>query len=151
MLDAVGARFWPYYKGRDAERTPMPWTSEPGGGFSAPGVRPWLPMGDPSACNVADQENDSDSVLSFCRRAIAARQRQRRPGRRLLPVAALARGRVGFRARGSTTVVVNMSDSDATVDDVCGTVILAVDGTLEGGTVEGALSVGRWSGLVVEG
>ncbi len=74
VLDAVGARFWPYYKGRDAERTPMPWTSEPGGGFSAPGVRPWLPMGDPAACNVADQEDDPDSVLSFCRRAIAARR-----------------------------------------------------------------------------
>ena len=34
----------PYYKGRDAERTPMPWTGEPGGGFtgraSGPGC-PW--------------------------------------------------------------------------------------------------------------
>ena len=97
VLDAVGTRFWPYYKGRDAERTPMPWTGEPGGGFSAPGVRPWLPMGDPAACNVADQEDDLDSVLSFCRRAIARAARQRGPGRRLLPLAAVARGRVGLR------------------------------------------------------
>ena len=73
VLDAVGTRFWPYYKGRDAERTPMPWSGGPGGGFSAPGVRTWLPMADPAACNVADQEGDPDSVLEFCRRAIAAR------------------------------------------------------------------------------
>ena len=48
VLDAVGARFWPYYKGRDAERTPMPWSSAPGGGFTSPGTRTWLPMADPA-------------------------------------------------------------------------------------------------------
>ena len=74
VLDAVGARFWPVYKGRDAERTPMPWNGEPGGGFTPAGVRPWLPMADPAACNVADQEGDPDSVLELCRRAIAARR-----------------------------------------------------------------------------
>ena len=47
VLDAVGARFWPYYKGRDAERTPMPWSGEPGGGFTAPGVAPVAAHGRP--------------------------------------------------------------------------------------------------------
>ena len=51
----------------------MPWSGGPGGGFTAPGVRPWLPMADPSDCNVADQEGDPGSVLELCRRAIAAR------------------------------------------------------------------------------
>ena len=74
MLDAVGARFWPVYKGRDAERTPMPWNGEPGGGFTSAGVRTWLPMADPAQCNVADQEGDPASVLELCRRTIAARQ-----------------------------------------------------------------------------
>ena len=73
VLDSVGTRFWPYYKGRDAERTPMPWSGGPGGGFSEPGVRTWLPMADPAACNVADQEDDPDSVLELCRRVIVAR------------------------------------------------------------------------------
>ena len=40
VLDAVGARFWPVYKGRDAERTPMPWNAEPGGGFTLAGGPP---------------------------------------------------------------------------------------------------------------
>jgi alpha-glucosidase len=151
VLDAVGARFWPYYKGRDAERTPMQWTGEPGGGFSSPGVRPWLPMGDPSACNVADQDNDPDSVLWFCRRAVAARNASEDLAVGSYRSLHSPEGVWAFGRGNSTTVVVNMSDSDANVDDVCGAVILASDGTLEGGTVEGALTVGRWSGLVVEG
>jgi alpha-glucosidase len=151
VLDPVGTRFWPYYKGRDAERTPMQWTGAPGGGFTAPDVRPWLPMGDPSACNVEDQEADPDSVLSFCRRAVAARQESEDlavGSYRTLPSPegtwAFARGR-------STRVVVNMSDSDATVDGVRGTVTLGTDRTLEGAAVEGALTLGPWSGLVVAG
>ena len=75
LRDRVGIRFWPFYKGRDAERTPMPWSSGPGGGFSDDvEVRPWLPMADPAPCNVEDQAADPDSVLSFTRRAIARRR-----------------------------------------------------------------------------
>ena len=49
ILDPVGLRFWPAYVGRDPERTPMPWTGGPHGGFTEPGSIPWLPMNDPSA------------------------------------------------------------------------------------------------------
>ncbi len=74
VLDAVGVRFWPVYKGRDAERTPMPWNGGPGGGFTAGGRPALAAHGRPGACNVADQEGDADSVLELCRRAIAARR-----------------------------------------------------------------------------
>ena len=73
MLDAVGTRFWPYYKGRDAERTPMPWSGAPGGGFTSPACARGSRWPIPRACNVADQEGDPESVLELCRRAIAAR------------------------------------------------------------------------------
>ena len=99
VLDAVGVRFWPVYKGRDAERTPMPWNGEPGGGFTLPGVRPWLPMADPAQCNVADQEGD----VALGTRAVPADHRgpprQRGPGRRVVPLAAVARGHLGLRPR----------------------------------------------------
>ena len=52
----------------------MPWARAPAGG-SPHRARPWLPMADPAACNVADQEGDPDSALELCRRAIAARRR----------------------------------------------------------------------------
>ena len=33
MRDPLGVRYWPYYEGRDAGRTPMPWRDGPGGGL----------------------------------------------------------------------------------------------------------------------
>ena len=59
--------------GRDDERTPMPWTAEPGAGFSTPGVEPWLPYGDFASCNVATQRHDPDSMLSLTRDLIGLR------------------------------------------------------------------------------
>jgi alpha-glucosidase len=151
VLDAVGTRFWPYYKGRDAERTPMPWTGAPGGGFTAPSVRPWLPMGDPAACNVEDQENDDESVLWFCRRAIAARNGNEdlAVGRyRSLPS---PEGTWVFDRGESTTVMLNMSDAAVTIDDIRGTVTLSTDRAIEGAVLEGAFTLEPWSGLIVKG
>ena len=45
VLDPVGKFHGPRV-GRDAERTPMQWTGEPGAGFTRAGVEPWLPFGD---------------------------------------------------------------------------------------------------------
>ena len=59
---------------RDRARTPMPWDGSPGGGFSGPGVAPWLPMGEHGAVNVAAQRDDPGSVLSLCRRLLALRR-----------------------------------------------------------------------------
>ncbi|MGO9603270.1 MAG: alpha-amylase family glycosyl hydrolase [Candidatus Binataceae bacterium] len=59
--------------GRDGCRTPMQWANARGGGFtSAP--RPWLPLGDCAAVNVAKQMDDPHSMLSFYRRAIRIRR-----------------------------------------------------------------------------
>src|SRR6266550_1102390 len=72
VLDPVGV-FHGARVGRDPERTPMPWTGEPGAGYSQPGVEPWLPYGDVAACNVADQRRDPDSTLSLTRDLIGLR------------------------------------------------------------------------------
>ena len=149
VLDRVGARFWPYYKGRDPERTPMPWAPGPGGGFTDPGVRPWLPMADPAACNVADQEADPDSVLSFTRRMIAARTAS--DDLAVGPYGSLAApaGGWAFSRGDATTVLANLSDAPAGFDEVTGTVTVATDRMLEGSAVEGALTLPAWSGAVV--
>src|SRR5205814_72657 len=67
LRDAVGVRNWPRNPGRDACRTPMQWSPDRGGGFTRPGVEPWLPLGDPARCNVALQETDRGSVLNLTR------------------------------------------------------------------------------------
>ena len=75
MRDPLGVRYFPAYAGRDAMRTPMPWRAGPGGGFTDPGTRPWLPLGDPSACNVEDQRSDPGRCSASARDLIALRRR----------------------------------------------------------------------------
>jgi alpha-glucosidase len=58
---------------RDQARTPMPWTSGPAGGFTTGQL--WLPQGpDVERRNVAAQDADEASVLSFYRRLIWLRR-----------------------------------------------------------------------------
>jgi alpha-glucosidase len=150
LRDAVGIRYWPYYKGRDAERTPMPWSNTPGGGFTGAGVRTWLPMADPSQCNVADQEDDPDSVLAFTRRAIARRAASDDLAVGLYRSQPSPPGTWVFERGRGTVVALNMSDSAQQLDGLAGSIVLATDRSLEGSTVEGGLVLAPWSGVVVE-
>jgi alpha-glucosidase len=148
LLDAVGIRFWPYYKGRDAERTPMPWADVEGGGFTDPGVRPWLPMGDPARCNVADQAADPGSVLAFTRRAIACRTASDDlavGSYRSLPS---PEGTWVFTRGEHTLVALNMTDDVTDFDDLSGRIVLATDRSLEGSVADGTFALDPWSGVV---
>ncbi len=55
LVDPVGIRYWPVLQGarRGADADAL--VTGPGGGFTEPGVRTWLPMADPAQCNVAAQ------------------------------------------------------------------------------------------------
>ena len=59
--------------GRDPVRTPMPWTAEPGAGFTT--GDPWLPI-DPAhrASSVAAQTDDPGSMLALYRALLALRR-----------------------------------------------------------------------------
>jgi alpha-glucosidase len=74
LTDPPGIRFWPEYKGRDGCRTPMPWDEgEAPNGFTT--AKPWLPIKQAhSVLNVASQEADASSLLSFYREALAFRK-----------------------------------------------------------------------------
>jgi alpha-glucosidase len=64
VRDPVGRRFWPKYKGRDGERTPMQWTPGPNAGFTT--GKPWLPV--PSSAKTSNVETESavpSSILSY--------------------------------------------------------------------------------------
>jgi alpha-glucosidase len=64
----------PAGRDRDRARTPMPWDPTPSAGFTAPGVRPWLPIGGHAERNVASQLDDPASTLRFCRDLLALRR-----------------------------------------------------------------------------
>jgi alpha-glucosidase len=74
IVDPVGLLGDPERPGRDGARSPMPWSAEPGGGFSAPGVEPWLPLGDLAGVNVAEQRAEPGSALHLTRDLIALRR-----------------------------------------------------------------------------
>jgi alpha-glucosidase len=60
-------------RGRDPERTPMPWDAGPGAGFTS--GRPWLPFGDDNlARNLAAQRDDPASMLTLHRRLLQLRR-----------------------------------------------------------------------------
>jgi alpha-glucosidase len=149
LLDPVGLRFFPY-AGRDPARTPMPWHAGPGGGFTNPAVRPWLPMAEPAACNVADQVGDPDSVLELCRRVIAARRASEDLAVGVYRSLASPPDTWAYRRGDDTDVLLNMSAQPATFGHVQGAVTVATDRHLEGSAIEGGLTLAPWSGAVVE-
>jgi alpha-glucosidase len=75
LRDPYGIAFWPAFKGRDGCRTPIPWESREGGGFS--NVAPWLPVPPQHlALSVAAQEGDASSALHGFRRLLTWRRQQ---------------------------------------------------------------------------
>jgi alpha-glucosidase len=61
--------------GRDPERTPMQWSSEPKAGFTREGVVPWLPLADDyRERNVERQERDPTSMLHLYRALTSLRR-----------------------------------------------------------------------------
>jgi alpha-glucosidase len=149
LLDPVGVRFWPYYPGRDPERTPMQWDSGPNAGFTAAGVTPWIPMGG-SAMNVADQRAAPDSVLHFVRDAIALRRSS--PdllGADYAP-APVVDGLWTWR-RGDTLVALNLSANrhDLIVEHRVEKVALSTHRAHEGPVVGGQLELDAWEGVVL--
>ena len=72
-LDPVGDRFHGRTHGRDAERTPMQWTGRAGRGLHRRRASSRGSRSATSRCNVADQRDDPDSMLSLTRDLIGVR------------------------------------------------------------------------------
>jgi len=132
---------------RDGCRTPMPWSSAPGAGFtSAP--EPWLPLGgDWAVRNVEAQRRDPDSLLELYRRLLSLRRETPalRSGR-YRPLDAVpddcfvfARDLAGERV----IVGVNFSSAPRTVDlpGVAGRVTVSTHRAAEGRAVAGTITL----------
>jgi glycosidase len=141
--------------GRDGARTPMPWTPEPHGGFTRPGVDPWLPMGEPGrGIDVATQEKDPRSMLALTRALIELR-------RRSAPIAAGGYERLGnapdgvfafCRAAGGEQLLaaLNFTGQPAEVPlPAPGRVVLST-GMDRDEPASGVVPVGPFEGVVVE-
>jgi len=146
ILDPVGLREG--QRGRDGERTPMPWSDAPGAGFTAPGIEPWLPFGDLTR-NVAAQRADEESTLHLVRDLIALRRAEdalRAGAYTPLPA---PDGAWAYRRGEPVTVALNLSDAAVTMPEVRGRVAVATDRARDGEAVDGSVGLGPWEGVVV--
>ncbi len=73
ILDPIGKKYWPFYRGRDGCRSPMQWDATQYAGFSQ--VSPWLPV-HPNyrERNVATQRSEPGSLFNFYRKLLALRR-----------------------------------------------------------------------------
>lgn len=146
--DPLAHRLPAQSRGRDPERTPMVWRSGPGAGFTAPGVEPWLPIGD-AGISVESQQADPASTLRLCRDLIRLRRGSSdlcRGGYESLD----APPGVWVYRRGSGTVVaLNFSDQEAIVRGIHGHVLISCDRRHDSAAVAGDLRLGPAEGVVV--
>jgi alpha-glucosidase len=148
IVDPVGLLRRPGRKGRDGARTPMPWSAEPGAGFTEPGVEPWLPLGDVTA-NVADQRRDPGSVLNLVRDTIALRRASADLRTGAYAQLEAPEGAWAYRRGEGTVVALNLSGRPVLVAGVAGRVAIATDRARDGEAVSEEVELGPWEGLVV--
>jgi alpha-glucosidase len=145
-LDPAGAHTPP---GRDGARTPMPWSAEPGAGFTTPEARPWLPLGPHRELNVAAQRGVDGSTLELVRDLLALRRGEadlRRGAYASLPAPA---GVWAWRRGEGTTVAANLAAEPAVLDGVAGRVRLSTRRGREGESVDGRLELAPWEAVVL--
>jgi alpha-glucosidase len=141
-LDPVPHRTGDPSRNRDGCRTPMQWTAEPGMGFTADGVRPWLPFAD--GRSVAAQREDPGSTLHLVRDLIALRRERAdlHDGTyETVPDAAWV-----WRRGEGTLVALNLSDAPVEVQ-ARGTLLIGTDRGRE--SFDGRLR--PWEGVVLDG
>jgi alpha-glucosidase len=147
-LDPVPHRTGDPSRNRDRCRTPMPWSPEPGGGFTA-GPSTWLPFGD-LAVNVADQKRDADSTLHLARDLIALRREREDLSTGAYATLAAPAGAWAYRRGERHAVALNLSDAPVTIAGLAGVVLAATDRARDGEHVAGALALAPWEAAVLE-
>jgi alpha-glucosidase len=113
--------------GRDGARTPMPWSAEPGGGFTQPGAEPWLPFGDLAACNVAAQREDPASPLKLCRDLVRVRREEAELRGAPYTSVPAPEGVWAWRRGRRFATALNLGDAEVEVDRLSGTVVVGTD------------------------
>jgi alpha-glucosidase len=143
--DKLGA-----WAGRDRGRTPMPWDNSPAGGFTAPGVRPWLPAQDAPGRNVAAQREDPGSVLAFCRELL--RLRKTEFGSRLGEYHPLSAPAGVWRySTGGLTVAANLTDSQIRLPSPSGELLLSTAADRDeaaGSRLPGQITLDPWQAVI---
>jgi alpha-glucosidase len=133
---------------RDRARTPMRWDGSPSGGFTADGVRPWLPLGGAAAASVASQRADRGSVLWLCRDLLSLRRAE--SGGQIASYQAVPApdGQWVYRV-GGLLVAANLTDQPAACAEPLGEVLLSSAGTGAAAGTAAGTGAGTGTGAAV--
>ena len=126
----------------------MHWDEAPGAGFTQPDVRPWLPTGNATAHNVADQRRDPSSTLNFVHDLIALRRQRpdlRSGTYRQLPS---PDGTWAWQRGRDTMIVLNLSDQPVRLPSIGGRLLISTTRSREGERVDGSLTLSPWEGAI---
>jgi alpha-glucosidase len=131
---------------RDRARTPMQWDASAAGGFTAAG-RPWLPVGDAAARNVADQRADPGSLLVLCRDLLALRRAELGGGVAKYQELAVSGGLWAYQV-GGLRVLANLSGEAVTWPGRSGEILLSTGDGAGAGRAGDAVTLGAWQGVI---
>jgi alpha-glucosidase len=121
---------------RDSSRTPMQWSSKPGAGFTV-SSDVWMPIGDTTAANVADQMADRQSILWLVHDLLALRRSLPDLALGTLTFISSPAGTLAWRRGEAASVAVNLSTATHHIK-VDGRIAICTDRARDGERV------GRW-------
>ena len=149
--DPVGTGAYDAGPGRDPCRTPMPWSPQPGGGFTSPAAEPWLPLSSQAGVTVEEQRADPDSMLVLCRDLIALRRSEPDLTGGSYKALPTPDGLWAFSRGQRFAVVLNLSGATGVVDvGSAGRIRLSTRRERDGEAVDGSVELGAWEAVVVE-
>jgi alpha-glucosidase len=134
--------------GRDGARTPMPWSAEPGAGFTSPCVEPWLPFGELAGFDVAGQRADPASALNLTRDLIALRRAEEDLRTGSYEEVAASDEVWAYRRGDGFLVALNLG-ADAASVPAGGTIAIGTRRERDGEAVDRALALAPGEGAVV--
>jgi alpha-glucosidase len=130
---------------RDRGRTPMQWDRSALGGFTT-AARPWLPVGDAAARNVADQRADPGSMLNLCRDLLALRRAEQAGGIAPYQELAVSGGLWAYQV-GGLRVLANLSGEPVTWPGRSGEILVSTGGGTVGRPGD-PVTLGAWQGVI---
>jgi alpha-glucosidase len=137
--------------GRDPERTPMPWDNSPLAGFTT--GRPWLPFGhDHASLNVANLDEDPDSILHLYRTLIALRKSHPVLVTGELHSIAAANNLLTYERHvpeEKLRIVLNLGDAPATISSESGEILAATSPGCASERPNGLTQLDAAAGVVV--
>jgi alpha-glucosidase len=140
------------HPGRDRCRTPMPWSAEENGGFTAPDARPWLPLGDYSTVNVQGEQADPESTLNLWHQ-LGSLRASGRIGTTGAMERVLLDDQVWAYRVGGVTTIANLSAEPATRSLGSGATFAVLASTLgghPGARVSGEVTLQPWQSLALQ-